>query len=255
MRRAKRGDKMQLAVLADIHANREALTAVLADVAARGILQLVVLGDIVGYGPDPAWCADRVAALVERGALAVQGNHDAAVGKPDPGLGDTARSAIDWTRRQLSDTQKAFLAALPLTLETADTLFVHASAHAPQDWQYVRSAERARPSFRACRHHLVLCGHTHIPLLVSADPAGRCTEFPIRHGQPLPLLRQRRWLAVVGSVGQPRDGVAQAGYAVLDQSARTLTFRRVPYDCAETARKTRAAGLPETLARRLTFGA
>jgi diadenosine tetraphosphatase ApaH/serine/threonine PP2A family protein phosphatase len=246
---------MRLAILADIHANREALTAVLADMAERGISRTAVLGDIVGYGPDPAWCADRIAALVDQGALAVQGNHDAAIGKPDPGLCDTARNVIGWTRAQLSAAQKSFLAALPLTLDTADTLLVHASAHAPQDWLYVRNAERARPSFRACRHHLILCGHTHVPLLVCADATGRCTEIPIRHGQPLPLLRQRRWLAVVGSVGQPRDGVAQAGYAVLDQGANTLTFRRVPYDCAETARKTRAAGLPEPLARRLTFGA
>lgn len=246
---------MRTAILADIHANREALTAVLADSAGRGLTRFAVLGDIVGYGPDPGWCVDRVMALADQGAPVVQGNHDAAIGRTDPGLGDTARLAIDWTRGQLSVAQREFLAGLPLEREEGETLMVHASAHAPQDWIYVRSAERARPSFRACRHHLILCGHTHIPLMVSADPTGRCTELPIRPGTPIPLLRQRRWLGVVGSVGQPRDGVAQAGYAVLDHNAGTLTFRRVPYDCAETARKTRAAGLPETLARRLTFGA
>lgn len=246
---------MRLAVLADIHANREALTAVLADAASRGITRHAVLGDIVGYGPDPGWCTDRVMALAEQGAPVVQGNHDAAIGRPDPGLGDAARNAIDWTRAQLTLLQRGWLATLPLTQETGGALLVHASAHAPQDWIYVRSADRARASFRACRHQTILCGHAHIPLLVSADPAGRCSEIPIRPGQPVPLLRQRRWLAVVGAVGQPRDGVAQAGYAVFDTAAGTLTFRRVPYDNLETARKSRAAGLPESLARRLMFGA
>lgn len=250
-----REEPMAIAVLADIHANREALSAVLADVFGRGLTRIAILGDIVGYGPDPGWCADRVMGLVEQGAIAVQGNHDAAIGRPDPALGDVACVAIDWTRRQLSPDQQSFLSNLPLVAESCGAMLVHASAHAPQDWLYVRSAERARPSFRACRNHLILCGHTHVPLLVSADPTGRATEIPLRHGQPLPLLRQRRWLAVVGSVGQPRDGVAQAGYAIFDDAAGTLTFRRVPYDCAETARKTRAVGLPEALARRLTFGA
>ena len=245
---------MRLAVLTDIHGNREAFAAVLADLEGRQIDRIALLGDIVGYGPDPDWCCDRAMALVAEGAVAVQGNHDAAIAAMDPAMNANARKVIDWTRPRLSPAQQAFLAGLPLVADLGDLRLVHASAHAPGDWIYVTSDQRARPSFRACAARVILCGHVHVPALMSCDMGGQVREQRIPQGSPVPLIRSRRWLAVVGSVGQPRDRVPQAAYAIWDEACNELTFRRVPYDCATTAAKVRAAGLPESLALRLLRG-
>lgn len=245
---------MRLAILTDIHANREAFEAVLQDLAARKIDRMVFLGDIVGYGPDPGWCIDKVAELVGQGAVAVRGNHDRAVGVPDGALNTNARRVIDWTVNQLSVPQKMFLADLPLTHEDEDILFVHASANDPAGWIYVTNESRARPSFIVSEARVILVGHVHKPHLYSCDRAGRVMGHEVPQGHPVPLLRSRRWLGVVGSVGQPRDGSSLSGYAILDKRANELTFRRVGYDSATTARKVRAAGLPEALAARLIKG-
>ncbi len=245
---------MKLAVLTDIHANREAFQAVLDDAAAHGADRLVLLGDLVGYGPDPEWCCETAAQLVLDGAIAVRGNHDSAACGVDEGMSALAGQAMDWTRGRLTDAHRRFLAGLPLTATREDALFVHASACHPQDWSYVTTDRRAAPSFRAVTARLILCGHTHVPLLVSADRTGMVRAQSFRTGLAIPLLTSRRWLAVVGAVGQPRDGVAQAGWALVDTARNHLTFRRTPYDVAVTAGKLRALGLPEALALRLVQG-
>lgn len=245
---------MRLAILTDIHANREAFEAVLADLAGRSVERIVFLGDLVGYGPDPGWCVDKAAELVAQGALAVRGNHDRAVGVTDGALNAHARRVIDWTVNRLTAPQKLFLEDLPLTASEGDVLFVHASANDPQDWIYITSESRAMGSFQSCDARVILVGHVHRPQLYSCDLSGRVMGHPVVQGQVVPLIRSRRWLAVVGSVGQPRDGAALAGYALLDTGSNELTFRRVPYDAATTARKVRAAGLPEALASRLIKG-
>ncbi len=245
---------MRLAILTDIHANREAFEAVLADVAAVGADRHVILGDIVGYGPDPGWCIDRVAALQGAGAICVRGNHDRAVGVPDGALNDNARRVIDWTVNRLTVPHKRFLDDLPMQVAEGEALFVHASAHAPQDWHYVTDATAAGDSFAASAARLTFCGHVHRAALYSHDLGGRTLGHVVGAGMPVPLLRSRRWLAVVGSVGQPRDGSGLAGWALLDMRANELTFHRVGYDSATTARKVRSAGLPEALAARLVLG-
>lgn len=242
------------ALLTDIHANREALEAVLRDLAGRRADRIVVLGDIVGYGADPAWCADRVADLAAKGAIVLQGNHDAAVDRPDGAMNAIARAAIDWTRPRLSAAQKAFLAALPLTACEADIQFVHASADHPQDWIYITGERSAWPSFAASKARVILCGHVHVPAIYSCDMTNRVQSQRITTARPVPLIRSRRWLAVIGAVGQPRDGVPEAAYAILDTAANDLTFHRVAYDRAAAAAKLRAAGLPEPLALRLLNG-
>ncbi len=246
---------MRLAILTDIHANREALAAVLADLAQRQVGRIVILGDIVGYGPDPVWCTEKVMSLVQAGALCIMGNHDQAIGTADDALNITARRAINWTRPLLDDGHRAFLAGLPMTARMEDLLFVHASANAPEDWIYVTNESRALGAFRSTDARLIFCGHVHQPALMSHDLSGsvRAQRFPM--GLPVPLIRSRRWLAVVGSVGQARDGVAAAGYALFDMAQNELTFRRVPYNVATTVAKVRAAGLPESLAMRLQLGA
>lgn len=245
---------MRIAVLTDIHANREAFEAVLSDVAVHGVDRMALLGDIVGYGADPEWCCDRAQALVAEGAICVRGNHDNAAAGAAEAMSQLAKRALDWTSARLSAAQKAFLGGLPLKAEAEAVLFVHASANQPEEWAYITSDTRAAPSFRACGARVILCGHVHVPLLASCDIGGVVREQAFRPGLPIPLLSSRRWLAVVGSVGQPRDGVAQAGWALLDTTRGELTFRRTAYDVATAARKVREAGLPEELAVRLLVG-
>lgn len=246
---------MRTAIITDIHGNREALESVLADIAQRSVDRIVCLGDIVGYGPDPAWCTDRVAALAEAGAAVVKGNHDDAVANPAAEMNITARRAMDWTRPLLSEAQKGFLAGLPMTHREGEVLYVHASANSPQDWIYVTDTARAAGSFAVCDARVILVGHRHVPDLMSRSIDGRITQQRFVAGRPVPLLRTRRWLAVVGAVGQPRDGVAKAGYAILDRTMDELSFLRVAYDVTKTVAKVRAAGLPESLALRLMWGA
>lgn len=245
---------MRTAILTDIHANREALESVLADLAQRSVDRIVCLGDIVGYGPDPGWCVDRMAALAATGTVVVKGNHDDAVANPSAELNVTARRAINWTRPLLSDAQKAFLAGLPMTHQEGDVLYVHASANSPGDWIYVTDPARAAGSFFASDARIILVGHRHVPDLMSRSIGGRVQRHHVVAGRPMPLIRTRRWLAVVGSVGQPRDGVAKAAYAILDDVMNELSFLRVGYDVAKTVAKLRAAGLPESLASRLNWG-
>lgn len=245
---------MRIAVLTDIHANRQAFEAVLADIAGHGIDRIALLGDIVGYGGDPEWCVETAAALVDAGAICVRGNHDnAAAGAPEA-MSNFARLAMDWTRTRLTDQHRAFLSGLPLTEELGEVLFVHASANDPGAWSYVTSGTRAAPSFRATRARLILCGHVHVPLLASCDRGGKVRQQSFPAGLPIPLLPSRRWLAVVGSVGQPRDGSPQAAWALLDIRRGELTFRRTPYDVAAAAERVRAVGLPPELATRLLTG-
>jgi diadenosine tetraphosphatase ApaH/serine/threonine PP2A family protein phosphatase len=247
---------VKIAILSDIHANREALTACLADARRRDAERLVFLGDIVGYGADPGWCVDTVAAKVALGAACVRGNHDEAIGTPDAAMNLDALRAIDWTRRQLDDPQKRFLAGLPYRMDQADgdALFVHANGWAPQNWGYVNNEIDAERSLRATTQRLTFCGHTHVPALYAMAPLRPPMAFEPQAGKDIPLVASRRWLAVVGSVGQPRDGHPAASYGWFETSPAAFTLLRVPYDVETAARKVREAGLPESLAARLLRG-
>ena len=245
---------MLIALLADIHANREALTACLVDAENAKVDRYIFLGDLVGYGADPDWVVDRIATMVEAGAVVVRGNHDAAVADPSEGMMAEALVAISWTRSRLDDPQKTFLANLPLTVEEGDRLFVHASACAPHTWIYISSAREAEQSLMATNCRLTFCGHTHSPALFHATAMTPAQHHLPAEGRPTPLLAQRRWLAVLGSVGQPRDNNPAACYGLFDDVHNRLTYVRVPYDADLAARKIRAVGLPENLAVRLTLG-
>ncbi|VDC29307.1 metallophosphoesterase family protein [Pseudogemmobacter humi] len=245
---------MLIAVLSDIHGNREAFAAALEDCAERGAGRIVLLGDIVGYGPDPEWCTDKARELAGAGAILVKGNHDSAIDTPGESMNPVARAAIDWTRPRLSAGSRRFLADLPLTATLGETLFVHASAHSPADWIYVTGERQAMASFRTSEARAIFCGHVHVPALYSCDLAGRVHGHEVTMAASLPLITSRRWLMVAGSVGQPRDGVPQAGYVLYDTDRKEISFRRVAYDLATTLRKLRAAGLPEALATRLMAG-
>jgi diadenosine tetraphosphatase ApaH/serine/threonine PP2A family protein phosphatase len=246
---------MKLALIADLHANREAVSAVLAHAQAQGAQRHAFLGDFVGYGADPGWVVDRLREHVAQGAIAVLGNHDAAVVQgPLPSMVPEARQVIEWTRARLDAEQLAFLAGLPLTITEGDTLFVHASARAPSAWEYIVSRSDAMRSLHATACRYTFCGHTHIPALYHVTATGKSGEFAPAPGVTIPLSEQRRWLGIPGSAGQPRDGDPAACYAMFDTALHAITFHRIPYDHDAAAAKVRAAGLPQRLAERLTDG-
>jgi diadenosine tetraphosphatase ApaH/serine/threonine PP2A family protein phosphatase len=247
---------MRYGLLADIHANREALSACLAELARQGVDRLVFLGDLVGYGADPDWVVDQVMAQVARGAIVVQGNHDiSAASEPRKELHADARRAIEWTQGALSAEQRRFLGNLPLTAEAEpDVLFVHASARSPAQWTYITGALDAAQSMQATRARVSFVGHVHEPMLYYADVTGRVMNYEPPASHSIPLIGTRRWLGVVGSAGQPRDGNPAACCAVYDSTSRQYTLLRVPYDHVETARKVAAAGLPQRFADRLGSG-
>jgi diadenosine tetraphosphatase ApaH/serine/threonine PP2A family protein phosphatase len=245
---------MRLALFADIHANREAFEACLADAARRGADRIVLLGDLVGYGADPAWVVARAMALREAGAIVIKGNHDEAAVADGRRMSEDAARAAAWTRGVLDAGAKAFLAALPMQVAEADRLYVHASAHQPARWPYLRDAEAARRCLAACDARIVLCGHVHVPALYGVTATMRLQHFLPADGAPVPLARPRRWLGVLGAVGQPRDGNPAACYAMLDDASGGFTTIRVPYDIAGASAKIREAGLPPSLAARLFEG-
>ncbi len=244
-----------IALFADIHANREAFEACYEHAQRRGAERFALLGDFVGYGADPAWVIDRAIELVAGGALAVIGNHDAAVAHgPHDHLNPDARHAVAWTRARLSDAQLRFLAALPPSCDDDPCLFVHANAWAPLAFEYVLHPMEAARSMNATARRITFCGHVHEPRLYHMGSGGRVEEFEPHPGSAIPLAAARRWLALPGSVGQPRDGNPAACYALFDELTNLLTYWRVPYDFETAARKIRAAGLPQRLATRLQGG-
>ncbi|WP_440964674.1 metallophosphoesterase family protein [Massilia sp. GER05] len=246
---------MRLALLTDLHANREAVEACLAHAERQHVDQYAFTGDFVGYGADPAWVVRTVMEYVARGAVAVQGNHDVAVTRPlNPRMHAEAREVIAWTGGQLEAGQLAFLAALPLVQRHGNACFVHASAHAPERWEYVTGTEEAERSIRASGSRIVFSGHVHAPALYRRADDGRMGRHVPQAGEVIPLQPQHQYLVLPGAVGQPRDQNNAACYAVFDDAAREIQYFRVPYDHGAAARKVIAAGLPIVFAMRLVEG-
>lgn len=245
---------MRIALLTDIHANLEALDACIAAAAASRVDAWVCLGDIVGYGPDPSAVIDRIAGLGARGAVVIQGNHDAAAAAEQAGMSEKARLAIEWTRARLTAEERRYLRELPLDHRDGDRLYVHASANDPAEWHYVDAPSTAGASLAATDARFTFCGHTHQPALYHAHAGRAPTYFRPHADKSVPLPRMRRHVVVVGSVGQPRDRDARACWGLFDTSDSSIVMRRVPYDVDATMRKIKAAGLPEWLADRLALG-
>lgn len=245
---------MRIALFADIHANRHALDACLAHARARGVDGFALLGDFVGYGADAQAVVDAVAGLARAGAIAVAGNHDAALDAPGGYFNDAAQAALEWARATLDDAARAFLAGLPLTHAASPALYVHASAAQPARWDYVDSAGAATRCAAAAAEPYTFVGHVHDQVLYYEGTRGQMLPFRPAAGKAIPVGAHRRWLAIVGSVGQPRDRNPAAGYAVFDDLRREITFHRVPYDHHAAAAAIRRAGLPESLAFRVEEG-
>jgi diadenosine tetraphosphatase ApaH/serine/threonine PP2A family protein phosphatase len=244
---------VRYAVFSDVHANLEALEAILADAGRRSPDAHLCLGDVVGYGPDPNECTARVRDL--RPAV-VAGNHDrGAVGRLDPAaFSPLARAAIEWTAGVLTETNRAFLAALPERFESPAFLAVHGSPREPIT-EYILDLPTALAVFTAAEFGVCLVGHTHIPAVFVRGEDGHIKTQAFRPGEPLRLAGASRYIINVGSVGQPRDGDPRAAYLIFDGEDMTVTLHRVAYPVAATQAKMAARGLPPLLSRRLTVGA
>lgn len=244
---------MILALLSDIHANLEALEACLRHARENGARRFAFLGDYVGYGADPAGVVAILMQYSADGSVLVRGNHDEALASSAAYMNDAVRESIAWAREQLSAEQKAFLAALPLTARQSQIFLVHASAATPQRWSYVDSPAAALKSLRAADSPYTFSGHVHDQLLF-AEVDSRAVQHRPVPASAIGVGAHRRWLGLVGSVGQPRDGLAAAAYALFDDEARRITFFRVPYDHQAAATKIRRAGLSAALAHRVERG-
>jgi diadenosine tetraphosphatase ApaH/serine/threonine PP2A family protein phosphatase len=242
---------VRIPLVSDIHANLAALDAVLLDASAAGAdTPPWVLGDIVGYGPDPN---EVVSRLRELSATAVAGNHDlAAAGQIGVAeFNPLAETAVRWTSRTLDDESRAYLSSLPTRMEREGFTLVHGSPRDPV-WEYLTSVEAFIENLQHFTTQACLFGHTHIPGVVVATSDGlSLAEYKLE--RPIELGNDRLFLNP-GSVGQPRDGEPRASYVILDPDERTVEFRRVDYEVSVTQERMRRAGLPKALINRLAFG-
>jgi predicted phosphodiesterase len=242
---------MKVAVVSDIHSNRQAFEAVLEAVADSDASELWCLGDIVGYGADPDACVELVRRHV---AVCLSGNHDIAVAGELP-LDDFTRGAslaAQWTREVIAPANLSFLAELrPQGAEEQIGLY-HASPRDPI-WEYVLSALLAELCLDAQPHRVCLIGHSHVASSFVRYAGETATGEPRREGTDLDISTGE-WLLNPGSVGQPRDGDPRAAWLLLDLDGQAASYRRTSYDVAGAAAAIRAARLPDSLAERLEYG-
>jgi predicted phosphodiesterase len=238
---------MRYLVFSDIHGNIEALEMVLEEVPSLRPDIIVSLGDVVGYGANPCECVERVQ---EYAHLRVSGNHDlAAIGLENTEtFNPVARRALLWTTRALLPRHREMLERYDPVRRYGGCVFAHGSPVSPLDWEYVYTVSQARKIFKQCGEKFIFIGHTHVPGIISFSERDGCrvVDTSILH-----ISAGARYLINVGSIGQPRDGIAAASFALLDLKKNRLSLRRVPYDIASAQRKISEAGLPESLASRL----
>lgn len=242
---------MRIAVLTDIHANRHALEAVLADVAGAEADELWCLGDVVGYGADPNDCC---ALIREHAVVCLAGNHDlAATG--DLSLEDFSRGAAiaaQWTREVLAPEHLAWLSSLESQGSARDVGLFHGSPRDPV-WQYVTSSLLADLCLDLMTERIGLIGHSHVALSFHRTE-GEPATGTARRADEVADTSSGSWLLNPGSVGQPRDGDPRAAWLLLDLDSGEATWRRAEYDVGGAAAAIRAARLPDSLAERLQYG-
>ncbi len=239
---------MKYAIIADIHANLEALEVVLDDIKAQGCSKVVCLGDVVGYNANPKECLDIIRGM---DITCVKGNHDeycsSEVGLE--GFNPHAEEAIQWTREQLTENDRQWLRDLKYIRMLSSFTLVHATLDGPQRWGYVFDKLAAAASFTYQNTSVCFFGHTHVPLAFVRDTkvgGGTYSKFRTEPG--------KKYFINVGSVGQSRDGVAKATYVVYNMAESSIELRRLDYDMATTQKKILDAGLPSRLAERLAEG-
>lgn len=233
---------MRTAIISDIHSNLEALTAVLSMIDLLQPDETICLGDIVGYGANPAECIDMIRS---RNIPTVCGNHDLGVsGTLDKDrFSEAARRGLEWSKSCLESEHLEFLRSLPLTIDHADAKMVHSSPDHPMEFRYLLQPFDAADSYDHFQQRLCFVGHTHRPVILS------------RAGVEQKIQKERQCIVNVGSVGQPRDGDWRGCFALFDSERWSVDHIRVAYDNNRARQKIIDAGLPQKLGDRLMVGA
>ena len=232
---------MRIGIISDIHSNLEALETALEVLSARKVDELVCLGDIVGYGANPNECLAMVCQATRH---VIIGNHDEAAASFS-GMDDfnpTARRAAEWTRARLTEENKEIIRKLPFTIELGGALFVHASPNTPYQWSYIITLTDAVESFNHFSTPICFIGHSHVPGILS--DAGWERE----------VVREKKFIVNVGSVGQPRDGDPRLSCGFFDTEEWKYENIRSAYDAEKASEKIIKAGLPGSLAGRILIG-
>lgn len=241
---------MKFAIIADIHANLEALNVVLKDAKEQGCTHYTCLGDVVGYGADPKACLDIVRDMQ---MPVVKGNHDeyCSCDEVATGFNPHALAAVNWTKDQLTENDRQWLRDLKYFKLVTTFSIVHASLDEPKSWQYVFNKLDASSSFLYQNTGVCFFGHTHVPVAFIRDSSGT-----IRGGkyEKVNIEPGKKYFINIGSVGQPRDEDPRAAYGVFDMDHKTVELRRLDYDIETAQQKIRSAGLPDRLADRLSHG-
>ena len=262
---------MKIAVLADIHGNLEAFTAVLHYLREEKIRRIIHVGDVVGYRPDPVKCLELFMAMAGKkaemldpveaelvsgfSADLVMGNHDAAViNFTDIScFGRIAYEAIIWTRKQLDRLHQRFIKSFPYSVRFFGGSFYHSTPQMTENWYYLDSSEMARESFEHAGK-LTFVAHTHMPYFYIRKPgSGRVTGHD--PGEKKWILDETSaYIFNPGSVGQPRDGNYMPSFLIWDTEGKTVRYVRVDYDIRKTQQKLVELPLPYILAERLLLG-
>ncbi len=242
---------MRYAIISDIHGNLQALQALLADIKKRSVDTIVCLGDIVGYYPNPQKCIDLIKKHVD---LCVAGNHDyAAIEKINTSnFTFYAFAAMEWTKQNISDKDRQYLASLPLSVEQEQMLFTHASPARLGQWSYVfpDNEEAVVDAFNNLNHKLCFIGHTHWPSIM----VKKQDRITINTDSSIKVKDNCTYLINVGSIGQPRDFDRRSCYAIYDTRTVKLSLIRVKYNFKATQRRIKDCRLPLFLAERLEKG-
>lgn len=239
---------MRFAIFGDIHANLEALQAVLADAEAHEVTHYVCLGDIVGYNANPHECVQIIRDL---DCPVVKGNHDEMASLEDDltGFNPLAEEAINWTRAQLTPEDKQWLREMKMVRQVRDFTIVHATLDTPHKWGYVFNQLDAAASFNYQHTQLCFYGHTHAPRAYIRDSSVKTVVL-----DKLQIEIGKKYFVNVGSVGQPRDGDWHAAYCLYYPDRQLVELRRIEYDIWTAQDKIVDAGLPQRLADRLALG-
>jgi diadenosine tetraphosphatase ApaH/serine/threonine PP2A family protein phosphatase len=241
------------AIISDIHANIDALDAVLADIEQWPCRGVLCLGDIVGYGPEPAACVQRV---MDTCAVSVFGNHEAMLFLIDQFPTDELRSTvgipITLAFDQVSEEQMKWLRNLPIAADLEPMTLSHAALNAPGNFHYIDDKDSAKAHFAVQTTFVSFQGHTHVPMTWEERDGVISCFNPSE--KPVLLDAKSRYAVNVGSVGQPRDDDPNACYALYDYQSRTLLHRRVEYDIARAQARFKKAGLPAHNAKRIKKG-
>ncbi len=239
---------MRYAIISDIHANHDALTAVLDDIDREKVERIVCLGDVVGYGAEPREC---ITALRERNVLTIAGNHDyAAIGKTNINYFNAyAKEATLWTRKVCTQEDKDYLKGLALVEYLDDFTMVHGTLYAPELFDYILTTYDAYLSLQLLETPVCFFGHSHVPINFVWEEM-----ISFNYDREIEVKDGVKMLVNVGSVGQPRDDNPKACYALFDTDAQRILIKRIEYDVEAAARKIRDAGLPPALGERLKYG-